>query len=359
MWHIEMFVLPYRQCATLFAEDRWRLPFVFSPEYFQFHEKRLSASGVIVGYRGAIMPLCLFRGRFLKAGQLMFPPVREYGRIPAHEELEMLEVFLGYMRAQHMLDRLIVPPSFALFQTAPMGTRHCSFGTYYLDLEHKSEEILWTSLHSHHRYDIRNAQQDGVTIRAGAPELDAFYALYQTTMARSGMPCEPLSYFEDLWTALGEEHIVCAVAYDGAIPQGGLFALYTTYAAYYLYGAWADEMTIKGSIKALHWETIRFLKGKEVRRYDFAGARLSDVTGTKLDDIQRFKARFGSTLEKGFLWKGDLPSWKTWAHDYLRGLRVRFNGVTKGDEKKASVDIVDQEIHPEVRADYLNKRSSD
>jgi aminoglycoside 3-N-acetyltransferase len=88
----------------------------------------------------------------------------------------------------------------------------------------------------------------------------------------------------------------------------------------------------------LNWTTIQLLKKKGVKRYDFVGARLSHIAGSKLEGIQQFKRRFGAELEEGFLWKKDLDIFDCMVFDEL----VRFSYKLK--KQSPLLDIIDEEI---------------
>jgi aminoglycoside 3-N-acetyltransferase len=88
----------------------------------------------------------------------------------------------------------------------------------------------------------------------------------------------------------------------------------------------------------LHWNTIKLLKLKGVKRYDFVGARLSDVSGTKLEGIQQFKERFGAELEEGFLWKMNLNKFDIFVFDFLIYAKHKANNLNP------PIDIIESEI---------------
>src|SRR4030095_8023638 len=111
---------------------------------------------------------------------------------------------------------------------------------------------------------------------------------------------------------------LCATVYDAeGTALGGVFIAYTRYAAFYLHGGSTPDIAVPGAIRLLHWEAIRRLMNEGVQRYDFVGARLSDVSGTKLEAIQRFKSRFGSELVRGEIWKMDVSRSRTALYDSL------------------------------------------
>ena len=58
-----------------------------------------------------------------------------------------------------------------------------------------------------------------------------------------------------------------------------------------------------GSHNLLQWEIVKKLKTLNVKQYDFVGARINPPKGSKIEGIQRFKSRFGTTLHQGYMWK--------------------------------------------------------
>ncbi len=287
-----------------------------------------------------MLPLRLFNNRLLRLGQLLSPPMQDGQRLSAEMESQFLEQLIELLRRERICDRLVQPPNDCLFAAAPARAQQCEFGSYVLPLAGRTEDDVLKAMHSHHRHVIRKAVRRGATVRMGREQLAAFYDNHAETMARSGLACSSREYFEQLYDQLSvNDNVICAVVYS---PQdavlGGLLAPVTRYAAYYLFGGSCDDVSVPGAIRLLHWEVIRELLRRGVRQYDFVGARLRDVEGTKLEFIQRFKARFGSELRRGVLWKMDLCKPKTRLYATLDFVRRASRGFPQ-----PVYDIIDQE----------------
>ena len=279
----------------------------------------------------------IWRNKFLKLIQPIYPPLSSNTeRLSKQQELDFLNKWISFIAATNMADRVIQAENFAIFKTTPVKTISAPFGTYYLNLEKDTEEDLFQKIHVKHRNVIRNAEKKGVELRYGKDCIEDFYSLYKQTMKRSNMYCQDIFYFKQFYNSL-PQNIVCGVVYFNNIPQGGLFIPYTKFGAFYLYGASNEKVEINGSINYLHWNTIKLLKKEGVKRYDFVGARLSNISGTKLEGIQQFKKRFGTELEEGFLWKIDLNKNKCDIYDTLLSVKTKLRG------KEISLDIIDQE----------------
>ncbi len=276
--------------------------------------------------------------KFLKTIQFLSVPLNINGeKFSSEVERNILNEFINYIKINKVFDRVLQPANWVLFSSFPRNSINVSFGTYLIDLSYSLEHIF-KSLHHKHRNVIRNARNKQVVIKSGKDQVIAFYSLYKSTMHRNSMYCEPLSYFKNLYTK-ENQNILCSVAYSkNGISLGGLYIIYNKTGAYYLYGCSKLKVNVTGAINLLHFEVINILKQKGVRKYDFVGARLSDIKGTKLEGIQNFKKRFGGELIKGYLWKKDINKFRCFIFDKL--IALKFILFMKTPLK----DIIDQEL---------------
>jgi len=280
-----------------------------------------------------VVPVKFSKHLFLKNAQFQFYPLKENNRMNVLEENAFIGMVIDHITEHNMADRILPSPNYVIFNSFPINSVHSQFGTYYLDLSLPVDQI-WNNIHPKHKNKIRSAKKSNCSIVTGDSQLDVFFEMYRETMNRSSLNCYPIGYFKQM---IKKENVLCAIVYYGDTPQGGLLMPYSKYGAYYLYGATATGIEIPGANNYLHWEIIKLMKQNNVRVYDFVGARLSDVSGSKLSGIQMFKERFGSVLQKGYLWKVDL-NYKCFIYDFLAGLK---NVITLRTNK--FVDIIDQE----------------
>ena len=313
-------------------------PFVFQAGYSDFLRKRLKSNLIFIISEcdRILIPVRIYKIKIFSFAQILHPPLKEFRRLAKEEEGDFLNRLAMFMKKNRLCQRIVQPPNYAIFRSFPEGSRHCRFATYSLDLQNCSEEELFMRLKN--RTEIRNAINKGITVEWGQLQLPVFYELYQQTMKRANMSCEPFSFFEDFYACLGEGMVICAVSYHKGSAQGALFMPYTKYGAYYLYGASAGHISVNGAVDYAHWQAIKLLKKKGVRRYDFVGARLSDISGTRLEGIQHFKAKFGCELEEGYLWKMDFSRFYTALFDSLVRVKLTI--------KRQSVprDLIEQEL---------------
>ena len=332
-----------------------RYPIFFLERYSSFRRGEGHSQFVLImSDCGSIcVPVRLSSGRFFKAlfrfkvAQFEYPPVKAGQRLEPPEEAQFLGSVIDYMRRSRLCHRVIQSPPHCVFKQAPPGATFCRFGSYVLNLRGRSEEELFEGMHPDHRREIKRAREKGTHVEFGLAQLDNCFRLCFETMQRSGLPFMYKSEFYALHNLLSSppECSVCGVVYHQGIPLGALSIPFTKARAFYLSGGSAEQMTEPGANKLLHWETIRYLRLKGVAEYDFVGARLSDVRGTKLEHLQRFKARFGGNLEQGCLWKTDIAKPVAHLFDLLAALRRRLRGEPAG-----AGDIIDQERRKETAA---------
>jgi len=273
--------------------------------------------------------------------QCLFPPVREGQRLSPENEAKFLNGLLRKLADERIVQRVIQSPTFALFQSAPSNSVWAPFGSYVIDLSRQNISDIWMGMKSNYRQVIRKAEREGVTVLTGPDQLETFYSLYEATATRSHIYKEPYSNFLDLSTTLTSDHVYSSVAWVDGHPDGGIFILYSQFGAYVLHAGSANFVHHPGSMKLLHWTAIQYMKKGGVQFYDFVGARLTDVSGTPLNGIQRFKSGFGSELKKGVLWKCDIDPVRCKLADTVQYFRHRGNSQMK--------DIIDQEI-PKIGA---------
>lgn len=313
------------------------IPVFYSEKYARFLQSQ--QQDVIYFYsaeRRMIVMAKVFRARFVKLLQFQSAPVKAGEILSPGEENEFNEALIKLISRNSLADRIVQPANHCLFLSVPAGSVSCGFGTYRLPLQGRDEDELFAALHSKHRNVIRNAIRSNVTVKFGPDQLETFYQLYSQTMQRNSMYLDPIGFFREYLRHL-RDNVICGVSYAGDVPQGALLVPVNKYAAWYVYGASADNVEVTGAVNLLHWELIKKLAGMGVMQYDFVGARLSDVTGSRLEGIQKFKSRFGSQLHKGYLWKLDINSAKCRAFDSLVRLKARFSG------SRPPLDIIDQE----------------
>ena len=235
------------------------------------------------------------------------------------------------------IDFIGQPKSGVVFQTYPEKSIHAPFGSYQVDLT-KTEDELFAGLHVKNRNVIRKAIKEGVIIKEGSEYLNVCADLIKLTMVRQGIKF--YVNLEDLqrMQAHLRDEIKFYIAYKDDIAQGCAVIVYRKGdAAYYLHGG-SIEHPFNGSVNLIQWQAIVDMKNCGVLIYDFVGARISPVAGSKQETIQRFKSRFGSQMVEGYLWKCPIRPFRY----KLYYLFVRLLAYLRKQPYKG--DIIDQEL---------------
>lgn len=313
-------------------------PFPFLKSFSNFISNNSTSQYILFkSNSGVLIPSKVRKSGFLKILQLLFYPIsQDFSRLSSYNEKIFLNELLIFIKTKKICDRIEQNETYALFQEFPTNSKSVPFGTYEINLVDDIDKLFY-NIQPRYRSAINNASKGEIEIKFGYKVLKDFYSINKKTLERSKMWVFEYNYFEKMIEHM-KNNVLCAVAYYKGKPEGGVLCMYSNYGAYYLYGASEEKVSNSGLIKFLHWEVIKYFKGIGVGKYDFVGARLTNVIGTKLEGIQKFKERFGSTLVKGYLWKMDINIFKCWLYDIIVRISFKLKGL------KLEGDIIEQEL---------------
>lgn len=222
-----------------------------------------------------------------------------------------------------------------LFADTPHHCLRIPFGSHVIDLN-QTEEELWGKIHSKHRNVIRKSEKENVEIRSGGMELlDDYLLLDEATWKRSHVAGSGREYYARQLETMGE-NIRVYVAYWNGEPQAGAIFHVNRAMCYYMYGASADA-PVTGAANLLQWTAIRDMKAVGVQRFSFVGCRIDEDENSKYHGIQRFKERFGGTLETGYLFR--VVCKPLFYRLFTLAVQLRSRS------KEKYQDAIDQEIH--------------
>jgi lipid II:glycine glycyltransferase (peptidoglycan interpeptide bridge formation enzyme) len=324
-----MQVVSYKTNAKELEFITEAFPFPFTKGFSEYY------SISFLQNKNGIAPIEIYNSKFIKLARFHFAPLNNLAQtLTAQEELNFSEEAIAFFKEQNLVDKIVQPTNYCLFQGAPSSSVSSPFGTYEINLQDKTEEELLAAMQARYRSSIR--QLEGLNVEIRYNELDVFYSLHHQTMQRTNAYSEGLEDLKKMQHYLPNNTIVATIYINNEL-QGGLFLVHTNYGGYYLHGASTDTTQASGAIKYLHYKIICLLKQKGVKRYDFVGARLSDISGTKLEGIQNFKKRFGSELKQGYLWKQEINALKCKSYNALLNFKLSLKG------QRMPLDIIDQE----------------
>lgn len=162
---------------------------------------------------------------------------------------------------------------------------------FRLDTKNKTEEELFSNLHSKTRYNVRLATKKGVQVKIGKREdLKDFHKIMVTTGIRDGFITRPLEYFEKMYDCLGQ-HMKLLMAYYDDKPISGVIVIVYGNKTWYLYGASSNEHRNLMPNYLLQWEMIKIALQNKSDIYDLRGVPgIADNS----NGLYRFKKGFGA-----------------------------------------------------------------
>ncbi|KAB8142350.1 aminoacyltransferase [Chloroflexia bacterium SDU3-3] len=187
-------------------------------------------------------------------------------------EPNMLEQAAG---AQQLHSALLL----AGFQpTPPLQPR----STVHLDLGPTPEKLL-SAMSKGHRADIRRAAREGVTVRVGEGEadLDAFYAIMQSTSARAQFGIHSRDYYAAVLRIFGRsaDALLLLADWRGETVATALMCA-DAHAGLYLYSGSTPDGLKSGAQHAIQWQALQWARERGCTRYDFWG--IPDAIGQAL-----------------------------------------------------------------------------
>ena len=289
------------------------------------------------GRRRCVLPFCVIHRGGMQLVRFTAQTVSIGSELTLDAEKSFLNAVVEIFRRRKA--DLILPPTFAsLFRTFPDGAIAAPYGTYVVDLS-QDESTLWKAVHPKHRNMVRSAERLGLRVRLAPDSIDMAARLVEGSFERSAhrfidrMRLK-FRFSRDSIVAevqsLGDNVAVLVAEGDGQI-QAAAIVPFSEPCAYYMHGGSAAGAR-PGAMNLLQWEIMKHFKAIGVHSYNFVGARLEPVPGSKHEGIVNFKKRFGGSLTRGFMWKYVLTPSKVWM--YMLASKFRSGG-----------DVVDQEKH--------------
>ena len=170
--------------------------------------------------------------------------------------------------------------------------------TITLDLQ-PDEETLLARMKEKWRYNIRLAARKGVEVRVAQTleELNAWYALLQTTGERDQFGIHTLAYYQRAWEIfLPRQQARLFLAYADQELLAGIFVSLLGQQAIYLYGASSNARRNLMPNYLLQWEAIRWAKQSGARTYDLWGIPATDDANEEMAGVYRFKSGWGGRI---------------------------------------------------------------
>jgi lipid II:glycine glycyltransferase (peptidoglycan interpeptide bridge formation enzyme) len=170
-----------------------------------------------------------------------------------------------------------------------------------IDLNSDEAAIL-AAMKQKTRYNIRLAEKKGVTVRQGsAADVATFHQLALVTAARDGFGMHSLDYYQAAYTLFSPHHCALLIGEFAKEPLAALMAFSQGQAAYYFYGASANEGRQLMTTYLLQWEAIRWAKSQGCTHYDLWGIPDADPATLEAQFEQRHDGLWGVyRFKRGF-----------------------------------------------------------
>ena len=304
---------------------------VFFAESYEQYIRKSGQEMLYVYSELLIIPVVVYKK--IKIKYAMY--VSEYYELTAQCSMEEKKAFLN--EVQDVLRKKekiawVATSAASFFDTFPSKSMRIPFGSHVIDLTRDIDE-LWGNVHTKHRNSVRKAEKSNIEVRVGGMELLKDYCLLDNaTWERSGKKSYGESFFENILAGLKNNAIIF-MAYKENVPQSGACYFFNKQMCYYMYGASSDHPET-GATNYMHWEAVKYLKSIGVKKYSFVGCRIGEDEDSKYHSIQRFKERFGGTLEQGYMFKAVMSPWKY----------QLFHSLYKMKNKTDLTDAIDQEL---------------
>lgn len=139
-------------------------------------------------------------------------------------------------------------------------------------------ELQWTGFNAKLRNQVRKAEKNGLTCRAGGRELlDDFYTVFARNMRDLGTPVYGKEFFGNVLADLPDASRILVVALDGKTIAAGIVTWYRQT----MEMPWASSIGDYKSLcpnNLLYWEAIQFAIGKGCSSFDFGRSTPNEGT---------------------------------------------------------------------------------
>lgn len=179
------------------------------------------------------------------------------------------------------------------FRPAPMHL-HAQL-THQLDIT-KSEDELLSGMRKSTRYEIRQAQKQGVVIKSSKNPEDilSFYNLQLETAKRQGFVPFSLKFLQNQFAVFAQNNqAILYSAYSNKTVLAQAFIIFYGSEAVYHYGASTEEGRKIPGTYLIQWEAIREAKRRGMKRYNFWGVAREHETYHRFYNLSVFKRGFG------------------------------------------------------------------
>jgi lipid II:glycine glycyltransferase (peptidoglycan interpeptide bridge formation enzyme) len=183
-----------------------------------------------------------------------------------------------------------------------------TFCLHLLDLGRTNDELFSGFHRTATQQMIRRAEREALVCESGRDDrmLQTFHALVTVTRQRHGLPPQPLIWFRNLATELGDA-LTIRIATAAGRPVAGIVTLHHRRTLTFKYGASDAAFHKLGGMQLLLWRAIQHARVGGCDTMDFGRTALEQ------DSLLVFKDRWGAVRESiaysRYPTSNPLPSW--------------------------------------------------
>lgn len=245
------------------------------------------------------IPLCRIRS-WLTGDRIVSLPFTDHCEplVDSFEEAKEILDSLLFTVGREKLKYVELRPLHASPLTTARMQTNTSFCFHELDLGAALDEVFRRFQKDSIQRKIRRAEREALQYEEGRSEalLKQFYALFVLTRRRHRAPPQPIDWFRNLVTCLGER-LKIRIASSAGRPIASMITLRHATTMVYKYGASDARAHNLGAMPFLFWKAIQDASRGGLRKLDF-GRTDSDNAG-----LITFKDRWGSQRSELTYWR--------------------------------------------------------
>lgn len=167
----------------------------------------------------------------------------------------------------------------------------CRF-VFRINIDGRTEDEVFASFHSKHRYNIRLAKKHNVEVKlCGSEKAEEFYEIMQITGERDNFAIRSAAYFAKILDTFGDNAMLYMAYFEGQPIAGTLAVRYGNKMWYFYGGSLSSHRNVMPNY-LLQWEMIRKAIESGCEIYDFRGVSGDLDESNPLYGLYRFKKGF-------------------------------------------------------------------
>ncbi|MDO8623480.1 MAG: peptidoglycan bridge formation glycyltransferase FemA/FemB family protein [archaeon] len=166
--------------------------------------------------------------------------------------------------------------------------------TIIIDLS-KTEEELKNNISRDAKRGIKKAEEAGLTVKTGKEHWDEFYEIYKDTITRGGITPkkseELKKEVDELFSCFKDNKLIAGIGLKFEEDKTNLFLNASLHEYQSLYPN-----------NLLYWTTLIYSKKNGFKFFDLGGYQLSTKEGEKLNEVNKFKERWGGEVKEYYIY---------------------------------------------------------